>query len=1749
MADSDSEYTDCDCDGDSEIDIMFPVDYVDRIDSYHATLISERWSALPPDLRKEATHLMRLNVFWRQILLLNDGTSNIVQWAQHHDFDPTDLSIGTLLKIEILEAILRALELGTNDEKQTHHLIMITIRFSLPADTIAHIAAIDWLKKTEAPEIESRVMTKTHCFLCYSSLHYIFRDYGNFIFRMTESTAQTMEMLRSKALDCQVEASNLLKQKGNDLFQEQKYESAVHIYSKAIKCYPENHVIYGNRALCYIRCKKYIEAAFDGKRATLLEPLWAKGHYRYCEALFLLGEEKRALAANSSARNLCKNDPDGVQDLMLQHQKFVEAMIGNKVGPPKKGKGSSKAAAIKKCVVVQQHVLKTKGGGLNKSKVVPGAALPFKAAECKTKKENQQVKEKAVPPTPASITKESVPPKKTKPPPAAAAKPPSTPKKTKPPPAAAAKPPSTPKKTRPPPAAAAKPPSTMAPPGASTTKQPDTLKKKDQGPENHAEQQPQPVAINKTAVCKELRSLVHDAHTALSNLCSYNAEMAFRQALALLDTISHKDIGLSTLDVQLLLYGRVSALTDIGKPEEIAEAQRLLEKIKSYEERIFQCFVHYARGRLYLKENRFAVAQKHFEDSLQMVKNRITPGTLTWPLSKEIVKETQLNYFKKLLEDSIALCKFPPIPDATCRLGKCMSSSKNIYITDPDFKGFIQIKCSQQCLIEYHTACWKTLKASLSFEKNEKDFLEQPCRTPDCFGQVCSIKILDPTGLVKCKFERDIPKPQTQKKPKVNQKCSIRVKKSKEESQLKTKNINNNNKQLSEEKVNISEDILPAKKNNSVLQSQQKAWLLYGDRILVQVYQMMRLLRQEKGLSVSTLSTYLRPWLELDSEQGNQLATKMLNWQQEQLETLDQAVELLLERKNRVWARVFIELLSKSLDINRELSQWAGRLNNADLNAAKSFIERNAHQMEDWDLTPLLTFAPLRVMISESVGNSQELMTKNGLSKYLGWAAPHEMRVFIWTLAELKDRVTCNLLLNEYFDMIDGHYSVLKKSDQNRDTVSVKNQGRKKKKGLNGLPVWRPSVAPIDHGDQENPIYYPQPSEPFRIPSHLQAEVTEFEDQYIGPTHKRDLKKLLDNNPDPTEENMYDYFAQILEGHGPLLPDSPLLIDEMENFPPMAHAKIDKAGGFEAFLLRSLRFIKIGMRVGLAKHAVSLQQQQPPLEAPYIISPPQTEEPHPYSVDPYPSPTNHLPVGTDDLLCPVSRGQVSYWDDPKFSLDDFDWMELYAAEEDTLETYSHPSELNPTPTEEIKAVKHSETQTCPAINDSVAINTEPLKRYESCHGDVNKKAKSIDEMKEKMNKMANDREEVGREHNKDLESLQREIQEITVNIQVTDKELTLFQQKLEEEIKKDQKEKKANQEVLKTLKLETEQLVEEQASLTKTIRQKKASFKEELDKFLELSNQSAAEKVSLEDEVKRCKTAVAMATKRSLTAQLCILESSRDQRLHSLHRQLAEAKALLGKLDENVQRFPSLETSRQTWRTNVQDLEKKIATVETQYKEQTEQVKSGKRAKDVLLNSSQPEPQVSMLSTDMAALSMASAETLNPAKPALPASHTVFDKAMERLATVFPNYTRSDFMRFFKDLRSSNGGSLNGMGWQEVVSGVGQLILEQQDKLKSGAASKTTKPGGAPVDSNPSAWKQVQPQNPQDTTVLNLEDPCVICQEDIHPSDHCVLECRHGFHNKCIMLWLKETSNCPTCRKRTLMSDFPLLVGRRRQAP
>lgn len=68
------------------------------------------------------------------------------------------------------------------------------------------------------------------------------------------------------------------------------------------------------------------------------------------------------------------------------------------------------------------------------------------------------------------------------------------------------------------------------------------------------------------------------------------------------------------------------------------------------------------------------------------------------------------------MQDLIKECENPPNPDAFCRYENC-TFQPTIYYTDPDFKGYVSLCCSEQCNLQYHLQCWKTIKE----EKNLTD--------------------------------------------------------------------------------------------------------------------------------------------------------------------------------------------------------------------------------------------------------------------------------------------------------------------------------------------------------------------------------------------------------------------------------------------------------------------------------------------------------------------------------------------------------------------------------------------------------------------------------------------------------------------------------------------------------------------------------------------------------------------------------------------------------------------------------------------------------------------------------------------------------------------------------------------------------------------------------------------------------------------------------------------------------------------
>ncbi|NWR11730.1 TTC3 ligase, partial [Paradoxornis webbianus] len=107
---------------------------------------------------------------------------------------------------------------------------------------------------------------------------------------------------------------------------------------------------------------------------------------------------------------------------------------------------------------------------------------------------------------------------------------------------------------------------------------------------------------------------------------------------------------------------------------------------------------------------------------------------------------------------------------------------------------------------------------------------------------------------------------------------------------------------------------------------------------------------------------------------------------------------------------------------------------------------------------------------------------------------------------------------------------------------------------------------------------------PFAIPEYLQEELEEFEALYnISNSNSYPMNNNNNNNPDPVCENLYDYFSQILDQHGPLEINNKLLVGEYENFPEETRKVVEDEGGLEPFLLKSLRFIMVDNLIALRK--------------------------------------------------------------------------------------------------------------------------------------------------------------------------------------------------------------------------------------------------------------------------------------------------------------------------------------------------------------------------------------------------------------------------------------------------------------------------------------------------------------------------------------------------------------------------------------
>uniref|UniRef100_A0A672V3A0 RING-type E3 ubiquitin transferase n=1 Tax=Strigops habroptila TaxID=2489341 RepID=A0A672V3A0_STRHB len=448
-------------------------------------------------------------------------------------------------------------------------------------------------------------------------------------------------------------------------------------------------------------------------------------------------------------------------------------------------------------------------------------------------------------------------------------------------------------------------------------------------------------------------------------------------------SLSLQQLNLCVINYVVIIYGHATALLGIGQPEALAKAEDQFKKIiEQYQEERFGCLAYYGIGKVYLRQNRFSDALDQFMKSQTMVNHKIVPGVLTWPTTSQVIEETRAENLQLALKNCIEECKLPPKPDAICRYQQCHGHSKiQIFFTDPDFKGFIRITCCQQCRVEFHISCWKKLKTTNYSDKNDKDFLQELCFTPDCTGLISKIVIFSSSGLVKCES-----------------KLSIKL--------------------IFLIMVNRHEILFALFVSlNPVIGYVQD--LYAGDRVLQHISRNAGRIKTAV-CDASKLLKELLSWFVISEEDYMSYSeTSSMTH-----DVMEQLISYLIQEKDRVKTRGFIHVLSELEEADPKLRKWLKDLNNLGLTATKNFLLQYGQFLQELDISILTT------LWNEKYGSKFDYVTTGSEDKeirdYFLKPPLEKNRCFIWLLEDNREHFPfLHQALDEFFDKMGKYAKVI----------------------------------------------------------------------------------------------------------------------------------------------------------------------------------------------------------------------------------------------------------------------------------------------------------------------------------------------------------------------------------------------------------------------------------------------------------------------------------------------------------------------------------------------------------------------------------------------------------------------------------------------------------------------------------------------------------------------------------------------------
>ncbi|XP_032234867.2 E3 ubiquitin-protein ligase TTC3 isoform X2 [Nematostella vectensis] len=522
-------------------------------------------------------------------------------------------------------------------------------------------------------------------------------------------------------------ASEDRKLQGNDHFNHGKYKAAISAYTLAISGAPYNHILYGNRAQSYLKSEDLREGLTDGRRAVVLKPDWTKGQFRYAQAFFELGYYERAISTNRAAIKLCSGCKNS-KDLDVQYEKFMAKQEKVRLGGSVNGTMSSPHTTVNGLngrqdidknnlddlpALVDAATSDSSGDssdsddnhdldGINSVLTDDDDGPPELVTESSAASDSDEIDARLKKNNTEAHSNHSI-------------------KKPK--------------------------------PTSDGHRNNNTLNIKDVKPASQGKpskkrekKKDDPAQQAAAQRKKELMATLKQGTSALLDKKPQAAVRYYSGALKLLSEDPIENFEIKHIDYMLMLYAHGTACLATGIYKELLEATRQFETIiVQFKDTKFP-LAFYGLGRVYHRQNRFSEALEPLNQGLEMVKGGEEFGVYRWPSSQVIIEETKPGKLLVAFQAFITVCSHPPRPDAVCRYNYC-SGRTVIYLSDPDYKGYVRLMCEDSCRIDYHHNCWKKFKSSYDEKNGDKDFLDGQCMTPDCEAPVVRVQIFSDAGL------------------------------------------------------------------------------------------------------------------------------------------------------------------------------------------------------------------------------------------------------------------------------------------------------------------------------------------------------------------------------------------------------------------------------------------------------------------------------------------------------------------------------------------------------------------------------------------------------------------------------------------------------------------------------------------------------------------------------------------------------------------------------------------------------------------------------------------------------------------------------------------------------------------------------------------------------------------------------------------------------------------------------------------